>query len=245
MPNLYFYAGSANPELYELQNELIDPERKIEKVMQEFCDFDGSVIVDVGAGSGFHSHMYAGTASVVYAVEPDSGMLRQLISRQARDFRSNFSVVKGFAEDLPLKSDLADIVHARLAYFFGPPVKYTGSCEEGIEEVKRVLKTGGHFFNIQNNYSSGQYADFLELSYGRDLKSLQKEISEYFLSKGFLERVVRTKWRAKNREEIEKALTLEFPIEKVGQIMKAISGNEFSHDFSIFIFRKTSSGENG
>jgi len=245
MPNLYFYAGSANPELYELQNELIDPERKIEKVMQEFCDFDGSVIVDVGAGSGFHSHMYAGTASVVYAVEPDSGMLRQLISRQARDFRSNFSVVKGFAEDLPLKSDLADIVHARLAYFFGPPVKYTGSCEEGIEEVKRVLKTGGHFFNIQNNYSSGQYADFLELSYGRDLKSLQREISEYFLSKGFLERVVRTKWRAKNREEIEKALTLEFPIEKVGQIMKAISGNEFSHDFSIFIFRKTSSGENG
>ncbi len=245
MPNLYFYAGSANPELYELQNELIDPERKIEKVMQEFCDFDGSVIVDVGAGSGFHSHMYAGTASMVYAVEPDSGMLRQLISRQARDFRSNFSVVKGFAEDLPLKSDLADIVHARLAYFFGPPVKYTGSCEEGIEEVKRVLKTGGHFFNIQNNYSSGQYADFLELSYGRDLKSLQREISEYFLSKGFLERVVRTKWRAKNREEIEKALTLEFPIEKVGQIMKAISGNEFSHDFSIFIFRKTSSGENG
>ncbi|KUK82140.1 hypothetical protein V512_013480 [Mesotoga sp. Brook.08.105.5.1] len=245
MPNLYFYAGSANPELYELQNELIDPERKIEKVMQEFCDFDGSVIVDVGAGSGFHSHMYAGTASVVYAVEPDSGMLRQLISRQARDFRSNFSVVKGFAEDLPLKSDLADIVHARLAYFFGPPVKYTGSCEEGIEEVKRVLKTDGHFFNIQNNYSSGQYADFLKLSYGRDLKSLQKEISEYFLSKGFLERVVRTKWRAKNREEIEKALTLEFPIEKVGQIMKAISGNEFSHDFSIFIFRKTSSGENG
>ncbi|PNS39570.1 MULTISPECIES: class I SAM-dependent methyltransferase [unclassified Mesotoga] len=245
MPNLYFYAGSANPELYELQNELIDPERKIEKVMQEFCDFDGSVIVDVGAGSGFHSHMYAGTASMVYAVEPDSGMLRQLISRQARDFRSNFSVVKGFAEDLPLKSDLADIVHARLAYFFGPPVKYTGSCEEGIEEVKRVLKTGGHFFNIQNNYSSGQYADFLELSYGRDLKSLQREISEYFLSKGFLERVVRTKWRAKNREKIEKALTLEFPIEKVGQIMKAISGNEFSHDFSIFIFRKTSSGENG
>ena len=245
MPNLYFYAGSANPELYELQNELIDPERKIEKVMQEFCDFDGSVIVDVGAGSGFHSHIYAGTASMVYAVEPDSGMLRQLISRQARDFRSNFSVVKGFAEDLPLKSDLADIVHARLAYFFGPPVKYTGSCEEGIEEVKRVLKTDGHFFNIQNNYSSGKYADFLELSYGRDLKSLQKEISEYFLSKGFLERVVRTKWRAKNREEIEKALTLEFPIEKVGQIMKAISGNEFSHDFSIFIFRKTSSGENG
>jgi len=245
MPNLYFYAGSANPELYELQNELIDPERKIEKVMQEFCDFDGSVIVDVGAGSGFHSHMYAGTASMVYAVEPDSGMLRQLISRQARDFRSNFSVVKGFAEDLPLKSDLADIVHARLAYFFGPPVKYTGSCEEGIEEVKRVLKTGGHFFNIQNNYSSGQYADFLELSYGRDLKSLQREISEYFLSKGFLERVVRTKWRAKNREKIEKALTLEFPIEKVGQIMKAISGNEFSHDFSIFVFRKTSSGENG
>ncbi|MDD3461417.1 MAG: hypothetical protein PHW28_08980 [Mesotoga sp.] len=136
-------------------------------------------------------------------------------------------------------------MHARLAYFFGPPVKYTGSCEEGIEEVKRVLKTGGHFFNIQNNYSSGQYADFLELSYGRDLKSLQREISEYFLSKGFLERVVRTKWRAKNREKIEKALTLEFPIEKVGQIMKAISGNEFSHDFSIFIFRKTSSGENG
>ena len=245
MPNLYFYAGSTNPELYELQNKLIDPERKIEKVMEEFCDFESSVIVDVGAGSGFHSHMYASTASMVYAVEPDSGMLKQLISRQARDFRSNFCVVKGFAEDLPLKSDLADIVHSRLAYFFGPPMKYTESCEEGIEEVKRVLKTDGYFFNIQNNYSSGQYAEFLELSYGRDLKNLQKEISDYFVSRGFLERVVRTEWRANNRGEIEEALTLEFPIEKVGQIMKAFSGNEFSHDFSIFVFRKRISGENG
>jgi len=56
---------------------------------------------------------------------------------------------------------------------------------------------------------------------------------------------LRTKWSARNREEIEKALTLEFPIEKVGQIMKTFSGNEFSHDFSIFAFSRRSGFANG
>ena len=238
MPNLYFYPGAQNPELYELQNSMIDPDRKVERLMEQFISLKGKVLVDIGAGSGFHAHRFADSCKAVYAIEPLSGMLKQLYERQYRNFKSNLSVIKGFAENIPLRDHIADVVHARLAYFFGPSMKYTESCEEGIEEVKRILKPGGYFFNIQNNYSEGTFAEFLRIAYGRSLDNVQKAVENFFAEHSFEHELVKTVWRGKNREEIKKALLLEFPYEVIDSIMQQFKGTEFSYCFSVFILKK-------
>ncbi|AKI97265.1 class I SAM-dependent methyltransferase [Kosmotoga pacifica] len=238
MPNLYFYPGANNPELYELQNSMIDPDGKVEELIESYIPLDGKILVDIGAGSGYHAHRFADRCKMVYAIEPLSGMLRQMFNRQYNDFKPNLSVINGFAEDIPLRNNIADVVHARLAYFFGPSMKYTEGCEEGIEEVKRILKTGGYFFNVQNNYSNGKYAEFLKLSYGRELDGIQKTIEDFFEGQGFKHHLIETKWRGKSREEIKKVLFLEFPYEIIDQIMDSFEGVEFSYYFSVFVYRK-------
>lgn len=238
MPNLYFYPGATNPELYRLQNTMIDPDKLVEKVIEGYKPLKGSVLVDIGAGSGFHSHQYADKCSRVYAIEPLSGMLRQIFELQAKEFKSNFSVINGFAEDIPLKDNIADIAYARLAYFFGPSMKYTESCQEGIDEVKRILKPGGYFFNVQNNYISGQYAAFLEKAYGRDLHKIQRDVEGFFEEQGFKHVLVKTFWHGRNREIIKTALMLEFPYEIIDSIMRSFEGNEFSYHFSVFVLKK-------
>ncbi|OAA31007.1 methylase [Kosmotoga arenicorallina S304] len=238
MPNLYFYPGAQNPELYELQNSMIDPDQKVERLIREYTSLEGKVLVDIGAGSGFHAHRFANSCKEVYAVEPLPGMLKQLYERQCKDFKSNLSVVKGFAEDIPLKDNIADIAFARLAYFFGPSMKYTESCEEGIKEVKRILKSGGLFFNVQNNYSEGMFAEFLRISYGRSLDNIQKDVEDFFEQQGFEHKIVKTIWRGKSREEIKRALLLEFPYEAIDSIMRSFEGTEFSYCFSVFVLKK-------
>jgi SAM-dependent methyltransferase len=70
------------------------------------------------------------------------------------------SVLAGSAEEVPLADGSVDLVHARFAYFFGP------RSEAGVAEVARVLRPGGSFCVIDNDWEEGTFATWLRLALG-------------------------------------------------------------------------------
>jgi len=199
---IYPYPGEHNPAAYDLENQIADPERRIERSMEGLFPFQGATIVDIGAGGGYHACLYAQRAAHVFAIEPAPGMLRQLYARVAASGLTNVSIVAADAEHIPLRDNLADVVHARFAYFFGPVQRgWVRSCEPGITEALRILKPGGWFFIIDNAHTSGQFASFLaNYHYAKGRASeLQPAIDKFYARHGFRYETVESAWVAPDR----------------------------------------------
>lgn len=58
------------PDVYEIENQAADPEGRIEAAMAAVVPWDGKVVLDLGAGTGFHLARFHDAAAHVIAVEP-------------------------------------------------------------------------------------------------------------------------------------------------------------------------------
>lgn len=235
MGHIYEYPGADDAETYEFENLAADPECLIEREMERHAPFRGSIMLDIGAGSGFHALTFAQQAAHVYAVEPAPGMLAQFRSRFTAHPRANVSLLAANAERIPLIDDSIDIAHARFAYFFG-----SGNCNPGIVEAKRLLKPGGHFFIIDNYLCRGDFAGFLQMAYGQDA-CLQQQNDEFYRSRGFEASIIDSCWRTSSREVLRRIIAMEFPQTCVDPIMQQIDGTEISYSYSVYHYEKPQS----
>jgi len=194
--------------------------------------------MDIGAGGGYHATKYATLAQHVYAIEPSVDMLKQLHSRIANSGRGNLSVLATHAEDIPLKNESVDIIHSRFAYFFGPENQYIRSCLPGIEEAKRILKPNGYFFIIDNTWNSGLFASFLCLTNKVDGEEVQRKNEAFYKELGFQHRIVKSEWRAPDRESLTKVIEMEFGEYNVEKIMEMVEGCSIDYHYSIYIYNK-------
>ena len=233
MPRIYDYPGAEDAETYELENLAADPDHLLEREMERHAGFAGSVVLDIGAGSGFHALRLAATAAHVYAVEPAPGMIRQFQARLAAHPCANVSLLATHAESIPLQDNCIDIIHSRFAYFFGRD----SNCDPGIAEAKRLLKPGGHFFIIDNYLGRGQFAAFLDMAYGRNAR-MQQENEEFYRSRGFELTVVDSCWRVDDRETLRRILAMEFPSELLDRMMQQVNGRELSYSYALYHHRK-------
>ncbi len=95
-------------------------------------------VVDIGAGSGLSTMIWAGTARQVIAVEPGAGMravLSRKVARQAAG-PTRFTVTDGTAEATGLERESADIVTASTAMHWF-------DHGQALPEIVRVLRPGG------------------------------------------------------------------------------------------------------
>ena len=115
----YPYPGAENAPAYELLNLCTDPEQKVEACLRAITPWEGRTVLDIGAGSGFHTVRFAATAQRVWALEPDQRLVQQVEQRLAREPGGNVAVLQAGAEAIPLPDASVDWVHARFAYFFG------------------------------------------------------------------------------------------------------------------------------
>lgn len=145
-----------DPYLYELENNAADPEGLIEAAMARIASWDRRVLLDLGAGTGFHLPRFHATAEHVIAVEPHDPSRIAIMQRAVQHGLTNLSVLKGSAEYIPLRNQSFDICHARFAYFFAP------QCEPGLHELARVMRPGGTAFLIDNHLSAGTFAHWLQ-----------------------------------------------------------------------------------
>lgn len=238
MTKIYPYPGTQDAETYEWENRIADPERRIEAFIESVVPMAGRTVIDIGAGSAFHAVRFAQTARHVYAVEPAPGMLVQAHRRLADEGAANVSLIAADAEAIPLLDGIADIIHSRFAYFFGPAGGAVVSCEPGIREAKRLLKAGGAFFVIDNELLSGQFATFLGQSYYSDLESAQQERDQFWHEQGFDKTVIESSWTAPDREVLRRVITMEFPADHVDTIMSQIDGASLSYHYDVYWYRK-------
>ncbi len=121
------------PEIYEQENAAQDPDGVLWAALREAAPWAGADVLDVGCGDGFHLPVFAAEAASVTGLEP----YPPLVERARRRVGDRARVLAGGADAIPLPDRSVDLVHARIAYFFGP------GCRPGLAEAERVLRPGG------------------------------------------------------------------------------------------------------
>jgi SAM-dependent methyltransferase len=181
--------GPEQLALFELMAQAIDPEERIPAAMQAAAPLEGRKLLDVGAGVGDRTIVYARLAEHVYALEPDPKALPILRGRIKSSGATNVTVVPGGADSIPLEDGLVDVAYATWAYFFGP------GSEPGLREVERVIRPGGDIVIVQN-YGHDELARFW-LPHEAECESWPP----WFEEQGFACEVVDTVWRFQTIDE--------------------------------------------
>lgn len=217
----------SNPDLYEVENRALDPEGHIEAAMRALAPWDGKVVLDLGAGTGYYVPLFHAGARHVFAVEPHGPSRVRIFERAARLGLERVSVLSGSAEDLPLRERSVDIVHARWAYFFAP------DCDPGLQELQRVMRPGGMAFIIDNDLQSGTFARWLyQTEAYRDTS--QVEIEDYWRSRGFSHQRIQSAWRFQSRADLEAVVRLEFGDPLVPKLLADHTGLEVDYAISLY-----------
>ncbi|HXT42790.1 MAG TPA: class I SAM-dependent methyltransferase [Pseudonocardiaceae bacterium] len=188
------------PEIYERENEAVDVDGALWAALADLVDWDGADVVDVGCGDGFHLPRLAQRARSVAGVEPHPPLL--IRGRHRMRGYSHVQLLAGCAQRLPLPDSSADLVHARIAYFFGP------GCEPGLAEAQRVLRPGGSLVVIDLDGTHVPYGEWLCAATPGYRPAA---VETFFAAQGFDCRRVDTVWRFKDRGDLEDALRIEFP----------------------------------
>lgn len=221
---------SGDWRLYEIENRAADPEETIESTMERIAPWRDKVLIDVGAGTGYHIERFHRDAAHVIAVEPDPTLRLELMQRIATSQLARTSVLGASAAALPLCENSVDIAHARFAYFFGP------GSEPGLAELERILKPGGTIFIVDNDLRSGTFAGWIHEAYGRDEPD-PDEIEGFWHDQGFAIERLASCWRFQNRDDLERVVHLEFPDEHAARFVAEHTGLEI--DYNLLLIHKT------
>ncbi len=201
------------PDIYERENRAVDADGALWAALADRIDWAGADVVDVGCGDGFHLPRFAERARSVVGVEPH----HPLVDRARRRIRDQPSVrvLPGCAQRLPLGGSSADLVHARVAYFFGP------GCEPGLAEARRVLRPGGTVAVIDLDGTHAPYGEWLCTAAPRYRPAA---VEAFFAAQGFDCRRVDTVWCFTDRGDLEHALRIEFTPEVAAKAIAQTSG---------------------
>jgi SAM-dependent methyltransferase len=188
--------GPEQLDLFELMSRAIDQDQRISAAMQTLAPLENRVLLDIGAGVGDRTILYARLAAHVYALEPDPAALPILRGRIRSSGATNITVVPGTAEAVPLETDCADVAYATWSYFFG------AGSEPGLAEIQRVVRPGGDMVVVQN-YGHDELCRFWDAR-----ESECERWPPWFAEKGFSCTVVDTTWHFQTLDEA--SIVLEF-----------------------------------
>ena len=217
----------ARPDLYELENEALDPDGLVLAAMRELAPWAGRTLVDLGCGSGYWLPGYAAEAAAVIGVEPDPALVPLAAARDPRA-----RVLPGSAEHIPLGDASVDVVHARFAYFWPP------GCGAGLAEVRRVLKPGGALVVVDNDHRAGEFAGLLGAAACTALGRAD-DTDAWWAERGASRTEVMSRWQFRSREDFEAVLRLEFPGGVADRWLAAHRGvTGLSYGYVLFTIRR-------
>lgn len=125
----------------------------------------GSVVADIGSGTGIFTKLLLDKGYTVYAVEPNDDMRKSSVE-QLRNYQ-NFHVINGTAEQTTLQAHSVDlVVCAQAFHWFDQQLTQA--------EFKRILKPNGQVALIWNN----RQVEYDAFAIAYELL-LQQEASDY------------------------------------------------------------------
>ncbi|MEN8614282.1 class I SAM-dependent methyltransferase [Dehalogenimonas sp. THU2] len=144
------------------------PAEYIDYLVAEVGLIPGSVVADIGAGTGILSRLLAPRVKTVLAVEPNTGM-RLAAAEFCRD-TANIVIVDGSAEATGLADSSLDFITAGQAFHWF-------DIEESRKEFRRILKPGGRVALVWNTRD-------ITTPFGREYESLVKQTCVEYLGSG-------------------------------------------------------------
>jgi len=132
--------------------------RKIENefdIIRQVTEIKGKTIIDVGCGTGELVRKLAGEGAQVTGIDSPEMLAKAANSPPV----GNEKYISGVGENLPLKSNLADMIifFASLHHIPEPMMIYA------LKEAHRVLKTGGTGFFVEPIGQEGSYFELVRL----------------------------------------------------------------------------------
>jgi len=115
------------------KSRLPDP-RIVDSLLNLLKVKKGSVIADIGAGTGSYSRALAEQGFILYAVEPS------MVMRVQATPHPQVQWFTGYAENLPLATSSVDAVVSILA------IHHFSNLEQAVREMNRVARTGPLIF---------------------------------------------------------------------------------------------------
>lgn len=218
-----------DPETYERENEALRRDGTLDRSLQAIAPWEGRRLVDVGCGTGFWLPGYAQSAASVIGVEPDLRLLDLAEERTAGI--SNLEVRHGSAEHLPVADGVADVVHARFAYFFGV------GADAGLDEVRRILAPDATLLAVDNSWSGGDFARLLRAATRGNAAIDPDEARQWWADRGAVRHEVEGGWQATSRSELDRILRIEFPAQVVTNFMQNHHRPSLSYHFAIYEWR--------
>ena len=217
-----------SPDVYEVENRAVDPDRVIEQAMQRLHPLAGTTVLDVGCGSGFHLPWFAERATHVIGVEPHQplvGLARRRIRRLPAAQRDRIDVRHGTAQQLPVLPASVDVVHARWAYFFGP------GCEPGLAELARVVRRGGTAFVIDNDATRSTFGRW----FNAGLPTYDAAAVERFWAlQGFAREPLMMRWAMRSRADFEAVVRLEFARDLADRLLVEHQGAQVDYAVNLW-----------
>ncbi|HEX6817542.1 MAG TPA: class I SAM-dependent methyltransferase [Ktedonobacterales bacterium] len=218
------------PDVYEIENQAVDPEQLIEQAMERIAPWRGKVVVDLGAGTGFHLPRFAERAAHVVGVEPHGPSRLRAMARCSALGLENVSIMTGSAEQVWLPDASVDMMHARFAYFFGP------GCEPGLRELQRILRPDGTAFIIDNNLRHGTFAAWLRRV--PHFATLDPDaLDRFWREQGFDCEEIASEWRFERRADLEAVVRNEFPGALAGQLLAEHEGLSVAYVYNLYYKR--------
>jgi len=197
--------AAVNPDLYDLENQAVDPDGILLDAMRDIAPWAGRSILDLGCGTGYWLDVYADEAAEVIGVEPDPDL-----RDRARSRHPDARVLAGSAEHLPLPDSSVEVVHARFAYFFPP------GCDAGLAEVLRVLTPGGRLVVVDNDQRHGEFATLLAASALATAQGRADVTDRWWAERAAERREVMSAWSFATRVDLAAVLDMELPATVAG-----------------------------
>nr|WP_157551686.1 class I SAM-dependent methyltransferase [Kineosphaera limosa] len=191
--------------------------------MRELADWTGRRVLDVGCGTGYHLPLFAERAARVVGVEPHPPLVATARARVAD--LPNVEVLEGLAQELPLPDAGIDVAHARWAYFFGP------GCEDGLEELTRVMAPGGTAFIIDNDASRSTFGRWFRRQWpAYDAAAIER----FWTRRGWQRRPLLIRWEQPTRADFEAVVCIEFNPELARDILRTHDGTQVDYAVNLW-----------